>query len=315
MAPRVSVIMATFNQGPFLADALYSALSQTGVDVEVIVIDDASTDNTAEILSRYDGRVKLIRLTENCGGPARPRNMGLKAATGDYIAILDGDDLMLPGRLSEQVAFFEAHPDVSFQCANFRNFNSAAGLGTDDELAGHREFARLKREKVGDRWYRLPRQQAYETLLGDNFIGVATVMFRRSVLTEAGFFDETLKRSEDIEYWYRIARVCTIGYIDAVLAGRRLHSTNISASPAALEAKLEIYRRQLAIPMSAAGRRMVNRMMGKIHFSLGYLDRQKGRRWSAARRFLSSMVCDFNQGRAILSMLALLQPVRKSVSS
>lgn len=308
-APRVSVITATYNQGPYLAESIESALSQTGVSVEVIVIDDASTDDTATVLARYADRVRVIRLDKNCGGPAHPRNVGLRAAKGDYIAILDGDDVMFPGKLAEQVAFLDAHPDIGFVCANFRNFGRGIPDG-GDELSRHPEFLAAPKQKLGERWFRIPSAVAFETLIGDNFVGVATVIFRREILAMVGLMDEGLRRSEDIEYWYRVARRYDFGYIDKVMAGRRLHGTNISASPAALAAKLEIYRRQSEVPMSARARRMRRRMMSKVHFALGFLDRQNGRRWNAVGHFASSMRLNFNGGRGVRSILATLSSRR-----
>lgn len=307
MAPRVSVIVATHNQAPYLGEAIDSVLSQAGVEVETIIVDDASTDSTPEVLSRYGDRIRVIRMERNCGGPALPRNAGMKAATGHYIAFLDGDDLFVPGKLAEQAAFLEARPDVALVFSNFRNFDERDARPRPDELSGHGDFHRLRKEKVGERWYVLPERETYETLIGDNFIGTCTVMLRRSVLETVGDFDD-FRRSEDIAYWFRISRRCTFGYVDAVLCRRRLHGGNISASPEALSAKIEIYRREKRMPMSPAARRMLGRMMGKLHYSIGFIARSDGRRWTAIRHFLASLACDFNRGRALASVIFTLLP-------
>lgn len=314
MSVRVSVIVAAYNQGPYLGEALDSILSQNGPTFEVIVVDDASTDNTPEVLGRYVGRVRTIHLMKNNGGPAAPRNVAIKAAAGEFIAIFDGDDVMLPGKLAEFVAFMDACPDVPFVFSNFRNFQDS---GTDeaDFLADHDDFRDMRKEKVGEGWYILPQAAAYDILIGDNFIGTSSVVFRRSLVSQVGFFDEKLKRSEDIEYWYRIARRRDLGFIDKVTHRRRLHGSNISSGPAALQAKIDIYRRQDPGRLSAAARRKMNVMLGRLYFSIGYLERRNGRRWPAIRNYLSSLACHFNGGRALVSIVVALLPGSRALKN
>ncbi|BCW98659.1 MAG: hypothetical protein KatS3mg024_1486 [Armatimonadota bacterium] len=113
MTPRVSVIMAAHNAGRFVAEAVESILRQTTPDWELIVVDDASTDDTPEVLRRFDDpRISILRNDEN-SGPAVSRNRALQAAQGEYVAILDADDVALPQRLEKQVRFLDGHGEVS----------------------------------------------------------------------------------------------------------------------------------------------------------------------------------------------------------
>ena len=113
MSPRVSVIMAAHNAGRFVGEAVQSILEQTIPDWELIIVDDASTDDTPEVLQRFDdSRITILRNEQN-SGPAVSRNRALDAARGEYIAILDADDVALPQRLERQVVFLVAHPEFS----------------------------------------------------------------------------------------------------------------------------------------------------------------------------------------------------------
>ena len=112
-APTVSVIIATYNRARLIGEAIQSVLNQTFRDFELIIIDDASTDKTEEIVNGSDDkRLKYIRFKKNTGGCLAPRNTGLEAARGEYIACLDDDDVWLDGdKLKKQVEFLDSHPD------------------------------------------------------------------------------------------------------------------------------------------------------------------------------------------------------------
>ena len=119
--PLVSVVMPVFNREKFLAEAIESILSQTVTDFELIIVDDGSTDGSAEIIRAYaerDSRIRFIQLSENTGN-ASARNAGIAVACGDYIAGMDSDDISLPERLQQQVEFLESHPEID-----------AVGVGT-----------------------------------------------------------------------------------------------------------------------------------------------------------------------------------------
>ncbi len=114
MAPRVTVLMAVYNGGHYLVETIESILQQTFRNFEFLIVDDGSTDSTWQILSSYaaqDERFVLVRSPQNLGRPAA-RNIGLEQAHGDYIALMDADDIALPKRLECQVAFLDKHPDI-----------------------------------------------------------------------------------------------------------------------------------------------------------------------------------------------------------
>ena len=111
--PKVSVVIGSYNCEKFIHETVQSVIDQTFRDWELIIVDDCSTDNTCQEISRIkDERIKLIRLDSNSGLPAAPRNVGIKNAKGDYIAFLDHDDIWLPEKLERQVAFLEKNKDI-----------------------------------------------------------------------------------------------------------------------------------------------------------------------------------------------------------
>ncbi len=123
----VSVIIPTYNRAALVAEAVASVLAQTWRDFEVLVVDDGSTDGTIEALAPYASRLRLLR-RESRGGVSAARNTGIKAARGEWLAFLDSDDLWLPEKLSRQMAYLAAHPDLS--SARPRRPGSAGGCGS-----------------------------------------------------------------------------------------------------------------------------------------------------------------------------------------
>jgi glycosyltransferase involved in cell wall biosynthesis len=124
MNPLVSVIVAAYNAEKYIGAAIKSILGQTYQHFELIIVDDASQDNTAEITkSFYDSRIKLIKHPHNAG-PGKARNTAISASQGRYIAVLDADDLSMPTRLQAQVNFLESHPEVDVVGSNEYCFNS-----------------------------------------------------------------------------------------------------------------------------------------------------------------------------------------------
>ena len=210
--PKVSVVIPTYNKAGVLPAAIESVLNQRHKNVEILVVDDGSTDNTAEVVSRYGSHVEYIRMNSNGGSPARPRNVGIRAASGDYVALLDSDDLMLPGKLGEQADFLTEYQDIPFVFTDFRPFQPAE----DDEqnfLADHVDFQAMPKIPLRKNWYRLTSSLAYETLIPDTFIGTSSVMFRKKLVDEVGYFDESIAHSDDVEFFFRVARRHDLGFV------------------------------------------------------------------------------------------------------
>ncbi len=305
-SPKISVVIPTFNAAQYLPAAIESVLNQDYKNVEILVVDDGSSDDTASVVGRYGKFVEYIRLENNGGGPARPRNIGIRAASGDYIALFDSDDLMLPGKLKEEAEFLIEFKDVPLLFTNFRNFTSEDEPALPDFLSDHTDFQAMPKIPLKKNWYRLTSSLAYETLIPDTYIGTSSVMFRKRLVDEIGYFDESLGNSDDVEFFFRASRRFDIGYINQVFHRRRLHAKNISSRPKALEARLSVYSRQIPITKSAKARRDLGIILSKILFSIGYLERRRGERVRALRYYLRSWSHFKSNPRIWVSVLRVL---------
>lgn len=208
--PTVSVVIPTYNRAELLKRAINSVLRQTFEDFELIVVDDASSDNTPEVVeSIKDGRIQYVRLEKNSGGPVA-RNTGIKKARGRFIALLDDDDEWLPNRLELQIEKFESlEKDVGVVYGGFYYVSQDTG-----EIIGKR----------------LPRYRGdvYTHLLKENFIGSPTLLIQRECFKKAGLFDPELKSSQDWDMWLRIARYYKFDYVPAVVAKYYVHGHQIT---------------------------------------------------------------------------------------
>lgn len=187
----VSVIIPAYNAAATIGRALDSVRAQTGVGAEVLVIDDASADNTLEVvdqLIRPGENIRLIRMPKN-GGASAARNAGIREARGRYLAFLDADDIWLPGKLLKQVAAIEADPDITLVTCNSQ-MTSVAGVPLKE---GH-----VNRPPVAGR-------DAWKTLLVYNFLPTPTILTHTSLVRELGGFDEELAVGEDLDLWIKLA--------------------------------------------------------------------------------------------------------------
>jgi len=200
--PLVSVILPCFNAEATLERALASVAQQDYSPLEVIAVDDGSADRTRDILaSRKNIVQQVIRLPQNRGAAAA-RNAGLAVAKGEFVAFLDADDEWLPGKLSRQAAVIAAHPRMTFVSCNARVVDAAGRVVTP-------ALADLLPESPADAW---------KVLLADTFVWTPAVLARRTSLSEAKGFDETLVIAEDQDLWIRLALLGEVGFIDEVLA-------------------------------------------------------------------------------------------------
>ncbi len=172
--PRISVIIPCYNNKPYIRECLNSVLSQTFSDYEVIVVDDGSTDGTGEIIQNYLPRVRYLRQSNQ--GPAAARNAGIEAASGEYIAFQDADDLWYPEKLEMQLKFMEANPRFAWAYSDMCTFN---------------EKQILQASWFSDR----PTHQGkvFEQLINNNFIPTITVMIKKEFLLSMNCFDVNLR--------------------------------------------------------------------------------------------------------------------------
>lgn len=209
---RISVIIPAFNAGRFLRQAVDSVRAQDYQDVELVVVDDGSTDDTAVVVALLAAQSPLVRVTHptNRGLPAA-RNAGVAASTGRYLAFLDADDWLLPGKLSRQAAFLDGRPEIGLV---------AGGLELVDEEGRHLAWQRP--------WLHAPTIDL-ELLTFVGLVGVHGVLLRRSWFTEVGGFDEGLAYCEDMDLWWRLcAAGCAMAWLPAIEGVYRVHGASMS---------------------------------------------------------------------------------------
>ena len=212
-APLVSVIIPAFNCGRFAAEAVESALAQDYKPMQVIVINDGSTDDTLAVLETFGAAIHLI--DQKNGGPPAARNSGLRVARGAYIAFLDADDVWLPGKISAQVAYLEGHPKIGIVYTDWHVWQP--------EIDGSFRRPLIGNPISGDLTLDATRSGClYNRLLLDCELLTTTVMLRASLAREIGEFDPTLLIGEDYDYWIRASRITEIHKLAAVGALYRI---------------------------------------------------------------------------------------------
>lgn len=203
--PKISIVTPSYNQGQFLEGAIQSVLEQKYPNLEYIVIDGNSSDNSVGIIKRYEKHLTRW-VSEPDGGQTEAINKGLKMATGDIWAYLCSDDTYAPGAFRECVRAFEQNPDAAVVYGGC-NFIDTKGRVTRVKPSG--PFDRRK-------------------LLKDNYIFQPSVFLRHRVLETHGFLDESLHYAMDYEYWLRISLHERFVYVDRILSNYRLHSSSKS---------------------------------------------------------------------------------------
>ncbi|MDN5940317.1 MAG: glycosyltransferase [Nitrospira sp.] len=200
---RVSVVIPTYNRFPHLCRAVDSVLKQTYRDSEIIVVDDGSTDETPQTFSKLYPQVNY-HYSQHSGLPAVARNVGVRAATGEYVAFLDSDDQWLPEKLAQQIAIMDEQPAAGLVCSN------AFVINNDDDRTNNL-YLQAHQGKSG---------RVLEELFEDNFVIASTAIVRRSILDQVGLFAEqrALRAVEDYDLWLRIAIVSEAVFIPHALA-------------------------------------------------------------------------------------------------
>jgi glycosyltransferase involved in cell wall biosynthesis len=201
MMPKVSVIIPTYNRLSMLKEAVESVLAQDFEDMELIVVDDGSTDGTGEEMKGYGGRVKVLQHSEN-RGVSVARNRGILLAKGKYIAFLDSDDLWVKGKLKIQVTFLDDNPPYP--------------LCYTDEIwirKGKRVNPKIKHSKYSG-WI-------FEKCLPLCTISPSSAVMRKTLFSKVGLFDEALPVCEDYDFWLRVSARFPIFFINRKLIIKR----------------------------------------------------------------------------------------------
>ncbi len=261
---RISVVIPTFNAAAFVVEAVQSVLAQSLRPLEIIVVDDGSTDDTAERLQSLP--ITLIQQAN--AGVAMARNAGIHAARGDAIAFLDADDVWHPFKLEVQVPRLKSHGLLASGCYDWPG--PLPVLPSTIPLA----------EPI-----------ALERLVVRNSIVTSTVLVRRDALTQAGDFDARMQGPEDYDLWLRIAQHHECAVLPLSLTGYRTVVGSLSKNAVRMEQGMTLILGKLDAAGVFAGKPLLRRKAhGYFHYSCGYMHKLAGHRRDARRHALRSLL-------------------------
>jgi glycosyltransferase involved in cell wall biosynthesis len=293
--PTVSVIIPAYNAAPWIAETIDSVLNQTFQDFEVIVVDDGSTDGTAEIVKNYKSQVQY--LYKNNGGVGSARNTGIRAARGRYIACVDADDLWLPEKLEVQTQLLQTEPSLAWVYSdglifennsnqNLHLFSPSASMISGDVL---------------------------RPLLLQDFIPCPTPVIRRDIFENVGFFEEdmSLQSVADWDMWLRISAKYPVGFIDKPLVKYRRHSTSMTSTSIierSLKSRLTVIEGAILRDPERLGN-LRQQAIANIYMTLGHLVMSRGNRLEAREMYLHSIQMNSKQLKSIIYLIATFLPI------
>jgi glycosyltransferase involved in cell wall biosynthesis len=295
LAPLVTAIVPVYNGERFLAQALDSALAQTMRDLEIVVVDDGSTDGSGALAdlyaSRYPGIVRVVHQPNQ--GLCHARNAALAVARGEYFALLDADDIWLPHHLEESVAVLQRDREVALVHADIER------IDIDGNSLGC--AARY--------WDRLPADAFRALFLRHEHVCCPTAVFRRDAIERTGNFDTQFNRMgcEDRDLWLRIAGIAGIRYLGNVHARYRLHGANMSSNfGKMLQARMRLVDKFGATTQGQALRRQA---LAAAHCNLGDELMDAARRRAAFAAYARAFAVRPLESKALRGMLrSLLKP-------
>lgn len=249
---QVSVIIPAYNRGPFIRQTVESVLGQTYGEIELIVVDDGSSDDTRQILEGFGDKIRLLEHPGRANrGQSASINLGLDQAGGEFIAILDSDDYWEPDKIEVQVSYLQEHGSVGLVYGNGFAVDGKGEILYPIYPPGHAE-----KNRPGD------------VLMNCYFSLPSNSLFRKAVLKTTGLLDERLRAAQDHDFAIRMAEATTLAYIDKPLFYYRRHAESISTKHADVRWRngfiiLEKARRRYRYP---AG--VISKRRAVLHFRL-----------------------------------------------
>jgi glycosyltransferase involved in cell wall biosynthesis len=289
----ISVIIPTYNCEKYISEAIGSVLLQTCTDYEIIVIDDGSTDKTRDIVKNKFPEVRYFYISNQ--GVSRARNYGIRRALGEYIAFLDADDLWLPEKLEKQLKLFQSDQELALIFTEERIFD------TNGFMDG--KISKKKRLMKGD---------VVKNIFLFSNVTTSTVMVKRHVFQETGYFEENLKAAEDDNMWMRIALKFRIHLLDEVLVHYRWTENSLSRTASNLLSgvlkNLELIENKYPELSERLGRASIRRKKSDIYSSHGYYLFSNGCYTSARQYYFRSIALYPKLGSIIYLLFTIIPP-------
>jgi glycosyltransferase involved in cell wall biosynthesis len=277
---KISVIMPAYNCGKYIRDAVDSVLHQTEQDVELIVVNDGSTDDTPEIvesIAALDMRVRVLT-QPNSGKPSISRNRALALATGEFVCFLDADDLYYPDKIRAGLKVLQAHPtiDLVFHDVTFMNEAGAEQPVTYLKAVNFAERVISRSKGLGDAAFLCNERALFFFMCTTvTTILMSSVLIRRKLLTADPIgFPEDVTIGEDVDLWFRLVRSARVAYIDRPLSSYRIYPLSVTKrgdrnlyDPVAVH--IRNYERTLGF-LDGHQRREYRKRIGHDLYDIGY---------------------------------------------
>ncbi|WP_448556469.1 glycosyltransferase family 2 protein [Thalassotalea montiporae] len=261
--PLVSIIIPVYNGAKYIKPCVESVLGQCYPNKEIIIVNDGSTDNSAEVIKSIDGDIKYI-YQENAGS-AVARNTGIDNALGDFIAFNDGDDLWAPNRLHQQVRFLQEHPEYGVATGKFTHVDDKFELSNAAAVDDGKPVSIIS-ERSG--W-------VYHTLFETSWYHIIAALVRREVLNKVRF-NPSYRRGQDYDFWLQLAHHTQIAQLSANYAYYRKNQESISHKPHLRNYRAEIITNALNTMGDAsqsgqrASKKELDKVFYKVWFEYGY---------------------------------------------
>ncbi|MBN1294596.1 MAG: glycosyltransferase family 2 protein [Candidatus Latescibacteria bacterium] len=329
--PLVSVVIPTKNCAPYITEAIESIANQDYDNIEIIIVDDGSTDNTDSIIQPY--RNIIIYKKKEAGGIGNARNAGMDLARGNYIAWFDADDLCHPQRILIQAAYLDYNSKVDIVCSGFSAFNEQ---GVISESYAPVYYSMLKNKKAlcklftnhdrfkGEKvtWQKAPFDKFYDVYWGNiwerivwgNIIHPPTVIFRKKVWECGEKLSTSIQSGVEWEYFIRITKKYAVAYIDSSLVYYRRHKDQITSDTAANAKELPLVILDVILTtlkknpeLARKYRSIKNRTLARCYSRIAYAFAEYDRLY-AINCFLKSIVLNPLQPRLFNCFARILLP-------
>lgn len=317
----ISVILPTYNRAKYIVDAIESVLNQTCRDIELIIVNDGSTDDTSQVIAPFlnDGRIRYV-VQENAGA-ASARNRGIALSTGRYVAFIDSDDIWKKDKLEIQLSIMNRLPEVALVCSDFSSRDDEGRVKPshiksyfsvfDDYDLGYQDVFGHTLEEGHIYWGKI-----YETMLFGNLILTSTCFCRRDVFNQMGVFDTRYETLEDYDLFLRITRQYDAAFVDKPLVCYRYSANQLSGE--AFFGKLclnliEIFEKNVVSiddkQFLMRNKKRIKRHRGMIHYQQAYFYFSHDKMASAANFYWKSIRHDPARYKSYVYLLFSLLPI------